>query len=180
MTMPKQAATDAFLAPGDFYAGFAPARIWTLLGSCVSLVIWHPRRRFGVMSHYLLPSAPSASRHTRALRRPNARYGVDACELTLEALGRADVAPAQCVARIFGGGRMFTGYVRDEGAAVGRRNAEVAYEFIKQNRIRLIGESLFGRGHRRVCFDIGSGAVWEQRPRVNEERAAPARRGAAR
>jgi len=40
------------LAAGDFHFGGGRTRISTLLGSCVSLTLWHPRRRIGdIMFH---------------------------------------------------------------------------------------------------------------------------------
>jgi len=43
------------LNPGDFrfyvpIPGVAPLRLYTLLGSCVSVVLWHPERKIGGMS----------------------------------------------------------------------------------------------------------------------------------
>ncbi|MBL8511280.1 MAG: chemotaxis protein CheD, partial [Betaproteobacteria bacterium] len=47
---------DIFLQPGEFYFGDADTRIRTLLGSCVSITMWHPTRRIGGMCHYMLPT----------------------------------------------------------------------------------------------------------------------------
>ena len=48
------AAIDVFLMPGEHFVGDARHRIRTLLGSCVSITLWHPQRRVGAMSHFLL------------------------------------------------------------------------------------------------------------------------------
>ena len=37
------------LGAGDFYFGSGHTRVSTLLGSCVSITLWHPRRRIGGM-----------------------------------------------------------------------------------------------------------------------------------
>ena len=53
------ASTDphtVFLHPGECYFGGGPTRIATLLGSCVSITVWHPRLLVGGMCHYMLPS----------------------------------------------------------------------------------------------------------------------------
>ncbi len=175
MSFPPLGRDDTFLAPGDFYAGFAPARVWTILGSCISLVLWHPGLQFGVMSHYLLPGRA----HSAAKRRGNldARYGAESCALALAAMERACTEPNQFHARLFGGGQMFVGESVDRGAAVGRRNAEVAYEFLHKHGIRLIGESLYGLGHRRICFDVATGEVLQQHTRIaSPERKTKAKR----
>ncbi len=43
------------LRPGDFHFGGGHTRISTLLGSCVSITLWHPRRLIGGMCHYMMP-----------------------------------------------------------------------------------------------------------------------------
>jgi len=47
-------ASDKFLQPGEVGVGDSACRFRTLLGSCVSITLWHPQRRFGAMSHFLL------------------------------------------------------------------------------------------------------------------------------
>jgi chemotaxis protein CheD len=150
---------DVFLSPGDLHAGFAPGRVWTILGSCVSIVVWHKRLRFGGMTHYLLPERTERPQD-RGMLDP--RYGADACKLLLEALRRAGVAPEQCVGRLFGGSHMLVnGKPGVSTKAIGSRNAAIAHDFIARNEIRLLSESLLGDGHRRIYFDIGTGRVWE-------------------
>ena len=46
---------EIFLQPGDFYFGDRDTRIRTLLGSCVSITMWHPRLHVGGMCHFMLP-----------------------------------------------------------------------------------------------------------------------------
>ena len=155
---PSLRAGDVFLNPGEMHCGFAPARVWTILGSCVSIVVWHEKLQFGGMTHYLLPERGEGGSATPLMLDP--RYGVDACKLLLAAMRRAGVRPEQCQARVFGGSQTHS----SSGAAsesIGRRNASVAHDFLTANRIRLVSESLFGAGHRRVYFDLGSGRVWE-------------------
>ncbi len=40
-------ATVVTLKAGEFHFGGGPTRISTLLGSCVSITLWHPRKRIG-------------------------------------------------------------------------------------------------------------------------------------
>src|SRR5439155_18563598 len=42
---------EIFLQPGEWYFGDADTRIRTLLGSCVAITMWHPRRCLGGMCH---------------------------------------------------------------------------------------------------------------------------------
>ncbi len=63
-----------FLRPGDWLFGRGALRATTLLGSCISIVLWSPRLRLGAMCHCLLPQAPGSARR----RVLDGRYGSDA------------------------------------------------------------------------------------------------------
>jgi chemotaxis protein CheD len=158
---------DIFLNPGEMHCGFAPARVWTILGSCVSVIVWHKRLQFGAMSHYLLPERSEQGAASYLL---DPRYGVDSCKLMLAAMRRAGVHAEQCQSRVFGGSHMFIKGTQG-GGSIGQRNADVARGFLAENHIKVISESLFGSGHRRVYFDLSSGRVWESEARGPQQRA---------
>lgn len=150
--MPDSKLTDIFLMPGDYFVGDQRYRVRTLLGSCVSVTLWHPALRVGAMSHFLLPG----SGHRKAHDKPG-MYGDDAMTLLLDGLARHGVAPTQCQAKIFGGGAMFprNEKVRD----IGMQNGDFARGLLHAHGIHVVSESLFGEGHRQLIFTIRSGDV---------------------
>jgi chemotaxis protein CheD len=162
---PRRARVDVFLDPGEWFVGDASHRIRTVLGSCVSVTLWSPSLRVGAMSHFLLATRAGARSPAGvtglALRTLDARYGDEALRLMLHELARRGVAPADCEAKIFGGGNMFPGQGAGTSVpAVGRRNGEAARELLHAQGIAVTSESLFGVGHRQVAFDIDTGAIW--------------------
>jgi chemotaxis protein CheD len=161
----ETAVIDIFLQPGEIYCGGSDTRIRTLLGSCVAITLWHPRR-IGAMCHFMLP----------ARRRPpgaavDARYADEALELLLAAMADAGAAADECEIKLFGGGNMFaprTGIAAPQAAPdVAQRNAAAARALLTGRGLALCAEDLGGRGHRQLIFDIGSGAVWVRRPPLN-------------
>jgi chemotaxis receptor (MCP) glutamine deamidase CheD len=54
---PSANVIDIFLQPGEYFVGDASYRVRTLLGSCVSITLWHLRLKIGAMSHFLLGSS---------------------------------------------------------------------------------------------------------------------------
>ena len=56
---------DVFLQPGDLFVADASYRIRTVLGSCVSITLWHPGSACGGMSHFLLPTRGNELTGTR-------------------------------------------------------------------------------------------------------------------
>lgn len=150
-----------YLQPGEYFVGHAGYTIRTLLGSCVSITLWHPAKRIGAMSHFVLPSrgAPAAT-------APDGRYGDEAMQLMLSELTRFNVHPAECHAKIFGGGSMFPGQSHPVKMHVGHRNGEAARQLLGSHGITIVSESLFGAGHRQIVFDVHSGDVWARHARL--------------
>jgi len=151
-----------FLNPGDYFVGDERHRIRTLLGSCVSITLWHPGRRMGAMSHFLL-----SNRSANTPGPLDARYGEEALQLMSMELTSLGVSPSDCDAKIFGGGDMFPQH-RGRGMAVnvGRKNGEAARRLLEARGIRIRSESLFGEGHRRILFDVRSGHVWARQVKI--------------
>lgn len=151
-----------YLQPGEFFVGHAGHTIRTLLGSCVSITLWHPARRIGAMSHFLLPS-----RGTPSTPAPDGRYGDEAMQLMLGELARFNVQAAECHAKVFGGGSMFPAQSHAEAMHVGHRNGEAARRLLSSHGITIVSESLFGAGHRQIVFDVQSGDVWARHARLS-------------
>jgi len=147
---------EIFLQPGEHFVGDADFRVRTLLGSCVSVTLWHPAKRIGAMSHFLLAS------RSEQVTQIDGRYGDEAMQLMLRELAAAGVSPRECEAKIFGGGDMFPKHRRTTSLNVGQRNGEAAKKLLDKYGIRIVSESLYGTGHRQVIFDISNGHVWSR------------------
>ena len=149
---------DIFLQPGELFVGDQDYQIRTILGSCVSITLWHAAARMGGMSHFLLPTRSGLGEDLEL----DGRYGDEALRLMLQELGSYGLRPQDCEAKIFGGGNMFPGQGRPEAMLVGRRNGEAARELLQVRGITVISESLFGIGHRQIIFDVNKGDVWSR------------------
>jgi chemotaxis protein CheD len=146
---------EIFLNPGEWYFGDRDTRIRTILGSCVSITLWHPQLLIGGMCHYMLPG-----RARRGVPGADGKYADEALGLLFEEVRRSGTALEDYQVKLFGGGNMFH---RQAGAThihIGTRNAEVGHELLKRHGMRLAAADLGGNGHRTVLFDIWSGHVW--------------------
>jgi chemotaxis protein CheD len=148
---------EVFLQPGEYCVGDAHYRIRTLLGSCVSIALWHPRLRIGAMSHFLL-----STRQGVATDELDARYAQESTSLMLRDLAREKVVPQECQAKLFGGGNMFPGQSRPRGFDIGQQNGETARRLMRTHAIAVVSESLFGVGHRHIIFEVATGDVWSR------------------
>lgn len=154
---------ELFLRPGEYFVGNEDYRIRTLLGSCVSITLWHPDLRIGAMSHFLL-----SMRGFNPSQELDGRYGEESLSLMLHELERAEVRSTECQAKIFGGGNMFPRQAQTNGLNVGRKNGETARRLLNFHGISIVSESLFGMGHRQIIFDISNGDVWARQVPLDE------------
>lgn len=142
---------DIYLQPGGFHFGGPELRIRTVLGSCVSIIMWHRQRRIGGMCHYMLPERLSR----QASRGRDGRYAGDAVQFFREEIRRAGTAPWDYEVKLVGGGRLF-----NAGMDVGRRNIDVARRLLREHGFSVVAEHLAGVGYRHVVFEVDSGQIW--------------------
>lgn len=163
-----QTLTEVVLDPGEYFVGGADFKVRTLLGSCVAMVLWHPRMRYGAMSHFLLSSRES-SKDIREMRGAevkllhlDGKYADEVLELMMRELRRANVPLHECVAKVFGGGNMFPQQKMADNLNVGKKNGETAKRLLRDLGFRIVAEDLFGNGHRQVIFNVCNGDVWSK------------------
>lgn len=145
---------EVFLNPGEFFFGGGETRISTLLGSCVSITLWHPRHRIGGMCHYMLTDRQRSS--TMPL---DGRFGSEAFALFLQQVEAAGTRPGEYQAKLFGGANMLSG-PGGEKMDIGPRNIEHGRQLLATHHIALIAEHVGGSGRRKLHFDLRSGDVW--------------------
>ncbi len=154
---------EIFLQPGDFYFGDVNTRIRTILGSCVSITMWHPTRLIGGMCHYMLPSRAGAAADSL-----DGRYADEALQMFLQEIRAAKTHPAEYRVKLFGAGNMFPGVKNKgknkSGPNVPDKNRDIAYALVKKHGFEINAEDLGGDGHRQVLFDIWSGHAWVKKP----------------
>lgn len=146
---------EIFLNPGEFYFGDRDTRIRTILGSCVSITLWHPRFLVGGMCHYMLPS-----RSEGGMGRADGKYADEAFGLLLDEVSRNGTALEDYEVKLFGGGNMFQQPTGARHGHIGTKNADAGRHLVKHHGLNLRSEHLGGAGHRTVLFDIWSGHVW--------------------
>jgi chemotaxis protein CheD len=161
MNLPEH-ILEIFLMPGDFYWGDSSTRIRTILGSCISICLWHPVKKEGGMCHYMLPTRNvnfSSGKH-----QLNGKYGDEAWELFLREISKSNTKPSEYLVKLFGGSNMFTAVERKiSDIGMGDKNIDFARKIINEYKLNLVSENLGGGKPRRIHFDIWSGNVWLRR-----------------
>jgi chemotaxis protein CheD len=148
-----QPGGDIVLQPGDWHVGEGNARIRTVLGTCVSIVLWHPDRRIGGMCHYMVPGR---SPRTNGL---DGRYAEDAMQLLEEEVRVRGTRLAEYRIIVAGGGNMFPDTITVLREHIGTKNARAARDFVRSLGLRCNCEHLEGVGHREVVLDLQTGRI---------------------
>lgn len=166
---------DIFLQPGDFYFGGQDTRIRTLLGSCVSIVMWHPKRLIGGMCHYML-----STRNAKSISRLDGRYGDEAIMMFFREALRSGTNPNDYVVKIFGGGNMFVNAkthvpcidspcadVIDTCRNVSCKNIIKGVSILEELGFSITSRDLGGIHSRNIIFDVWIGDVWMRKNSSN-------------
>ena len=151
----KEKIKDIILAPGEFFFGPGEHRIYTLLGSCVAITLWHPQRHIGGMCHYMLPTATGSQRLSQG------HYADGSMQLFLKAIGRHGSRPEEYEVKLFGGGNMFESVPDRPGMInVSKNNIEKGIQLLLQHGFRIKTSDVGGYGHRKIYFELWTGHVW--------------------
>lgn len=136
------------IVQGDFaVSADRRVKMTTVLGSCVAVCLFDPKAGVGGMNHFLLAGTGSP-------RSDDLRYGVNAMELLINRLLHAGAERHQLRAKLFGGASM-----TDHGGNIGESNAAFAVDFVQQEGIPCLSQSLGGEKARRVQFTPSTGAA---------------------
>ena len=153
---PPESILDIFLHPGEYYWGEENTRIRTLLGSCVSVALWHPVRQIGGMTHIMLPDS-RGSRH--------AKFADVVIDMLLADIQKSNSRPSEFIAKVFGGGHMFSKLDQRfrKNGHVGQANVDAAFKLLNSHGFKIVAADTGGYRYRKLIFDIWSGDVYLQR-----------------
>jgi len=114
----------------------------TILGSCVAACLRDPVAGVGGMNHFLLPGSATAGSGGDATR-----YGVHLMELLINGLLKKGARRDRLEAKVFGGAKTIATF-----SNVGEQNAAFAMQFLRDERITVVGGSTGGEHGRKLEF----------------------------
>ena len=138
-----------------------------ILGSCVTVTLWHPGRRCAAMSHVLLPARPENRRGLVEERRAepgrldatdrrvmrDGRYAPESWLMLKACIAAQGIYLDQCEAHVAGGGRVIDGFEND----IGTKNINAVLDLLTANGVTLKSMDVGGFGHRTAHFDTKTG-----------------------
>ncbi|MBF0419256.1 MAG: chemotaxis protein CheD [Magnetococcales bacterium] len=163
---------SVYLEPGELFVGTRPTEVCTVLGSCVSLVLYHPQTKLSAMGHGKLPSRSCSHGSANGVKVCRMMGDFVSCSthFMLSWFHQMGIPSKELEAKLFGGAMMFNLPGKEEAStvAIGKRNVETAMDMIRKERLHLVASDVGGPWGRKIFFHTGSGEVKLQRLRKTE------------
>ena len=156
-----------FLQIGKLIIAKQPTKIWTVLGSCVAVIIYSKHKKIGAMCHAQLPvrdwhgepcsaNCPNAC-HVKVAADNDLRFVSCAVNYMVKKLNSMGIKNSELHTAIIGGSNAFN--IFNDGKSVGQKNAEKAIQMLKDYRLRIIKIDTGGRRGRKVTFNSSTGEI---------------------
>lgn len=119
-----------------------PLLVSTILGSCVSVCLYHEKSRWGGINHFIMPDS-------QGKRLKKGKYGDLA---TIDLIGHfvsEGIPKHELKARVYGGANQFTG---DLNLSVGQDNVDMALSILSRHGISVIDSDTGGIYGRKLLF----------------------------
>jgi chemotaxis protein CheD len=150
-----------YLKPGELACAKRPTVISTILGSCVSIVLYAPRIRMGCMCHAVLPDSRGVC---------GTKFVDEAISAMLGKFDRMKIARDEIVIRLFGGGEVLSGIHRKAATitiAVGHLNVAAAREAVEWEGLTIAASDVGGCQGRKIIFYAHTGEVFVKKFKIN-------------
>lgn len=153
LMMMKHSSTQInthFLYPAGLFANTEPYLVDTILGSCVAVCLYDSIKMIGGINHYMLP-------YWNGTGLASPKYGNIAIQKLIEKMLAMGSKPENIQAKIFGGGEIIE--AKTNMFKIGERNIEIAINTLKENKIKITGQSVAGKQGRKIRFNTHTGVV---------------------
>lgn len=145
----KTGVLTYFLKPGYIYAAKTPAVVTTILGSCVSVLLYDAPGRLGGINHFLLPGYPHK-------KKRSTKYADTAMKRLLAAMEEIGAVKQNLTADVAGGAHFKD---NPNSRQIAEENIAAALAFLKEQGIPIKSLHTGGTTGRKVIFDTRTGQV---------------------
>ncbi len=135
------------ISAGEYIASAEDVIISTVLGSCVSVCIYDPRRKMAGLNHFMLVESRSLDNLGEMMR--SERYGSYAMESLLNEFIRTGSRKSDLQSKVFGGSRILQ-TAPGKSMDIGHQNIIYALNFLENEDIPILAKDTGGERPRRI------------------------------
>ncbi|MEG3638450.1 chemotaxis protein CheD [Magnetococcus sp. PR-3] len=162
--MQKRPSSDMNLGPGELFIGFRHAKVRTILGSCVSVTLYHKGPRpMGAICHARLPNCGHDLDAATLLRDDDTHYMDSTLTFMIRLFREMGFKDENVEAKLFGGSNMFDKKAGPSLITVGLRNIQTAMDILNLEGLHLVSSDVGGSQSRTLLFDTKTGEVFMKR-----------------
>lgn len=147
------------ISPGEYYCSKENILISTVLGSCISILMYDAENVIGGMNHFMLAST---SKEFTISCEQAGRFGEYSMELLLNEMLKKGASRKNIKAKIFGGANVFN-TAETSSVQVGCDNIFFAFNYLETEKIPIINSDTGGTEARKIFFDPLTNKVWLKR-----------------
>lgn len=136
-----------YLNIGETFFSSGYHEIRTILGSCVSVCLFHEQTKFSAINHILLPKVSDAKEEQKSLR-----YGVNSMEHLISYFVKQNIPRYELKAKIFGG----TQSPLMPHFTAGSQNIRFVTDFLTYEKIPITSRDTGGELYRKLSFHTDS------------------------
>ena len=159
------------LKPGELYFSEKPELIFTLLGSCISIIMYSPRYRQAAICHSLLPQDLNSCEGKS--KAGNFKYLDQSFNTMYDWFIRRGIKNHEITVKVFGGGDVIQGKGSGYGVdvnnkTVGARNIDAALTYVRGKNLNVAAVDVGGESGRQVFLYSHTGEVLLKRLKKTE------------
>lgn len=148
-----------YLKPGELYFAEKPTLVTTVLGSCVSVIMYNNRLGMGAICHALLPTGS-------CLDGEKFKYVECSIRRMIERFGELGIDRNEIEVKLFGGSDILSSpSPSGRTKTIGHQNIESALAIIEAEGLNLVSSDLGGSTGRKLFFYTHTGEVLLKRQR---------------
>lgn len=155
-----------YLKAGEMAFAVEPSVVMTVLGSCLSVTLFHRRSGFAAISHALMPRCPKRGKCNGCCGQ-QAKYVDCMVPWMLRRFNEAGARTKEIELKVFGGADMFTSAGTRGVISIGKQNIDAAFEAIEQSGLRVHSRDVGGNRGRKIFFNTETGEVLLKRLQPN-------------
>ena len=153
------------LFPGQLIVSKDEKIIWTLLGSCISIIFYNKRTQLSAVCHAQLPAKNEKLTCKESCPNPcgmneydnDFRYVTCSFKHMLSLFNKSGIQKSEIEVSLYGGSAMFD--LGKDTLNIGNKNIQKAKDLIRRNNLRIINEDIGGTLSRTITYFSKTGKI---------------------
>lgn len=158
--MENQKLKSYFLDAGKVIMTKEKCKIVTVLGSCISVTMFHPKLKIAAICHALYPECEN--KHREQITNSNEVFKYVDCSIIkmCELFEKENISLKDVEVKVFGGAELLNNNPDNKFLTVGKKNIESATSTLERKNLHIKNSNVGGKEGRKIIFYTETGEVY--------------------